>query len=406
MSNVAGRPDDCKSSGPNGVIAPAVGCIRISAVSAVHGEIWMSTQVAPFAKTLPARYYTDPELYRQELERFYFGMWICAGRSEEIARPGDYVLRTVGDESIIVTRDASGAPRAFYNVCRHRGTRIATQPTGTFAGRIQCGYHGWSYGLDGRLMGAPHMEDAGFCREDYPLNRVFAEEWEGHVFINLNPGAEPLLKQLADLPDKFVPWRMHELKRHKRTVYDVPANWKLIVLNYNECLHCPVLHETLNRLTNYLGADNETPQPTYVGGAMGFKGGAQTMSLDGKRRRDYLPGLGEEERQKVCYYAIYPNFLLSLHPDYMMTHTLWPRGVNRTEVVCEWHFHPAEMAKPNFEANDAIDFWDLTNREDWGISTLSQLGIQSRAYKPGPYSPRESLLHAFDEMVQRKEREG
>jgi glycine betaine catabolism A len=98
----------------------------------------------------------------------------------------------------------------------------------------------------------------------------------------------------------------------------------------------------------------------------------------------------------VCYYAIYPNLLLSLHPDYMMTHTLWPKAVDRTEVVCEWHFHPKEMAKPGFQADDAIDFWDQTNREDWHISELSQLGISSRAYTPGPYSKREALLHAFD----------
>jgi Rieske 2Fe-2S family protein len=248
-------------------------------------------------------------------------------------------------------------------------------------------------------------EGSGFCREDYPLNKVQAGVWDGNIFINLDGQAHPLEKQLADLPQKFAPWRMAELQLHKRIVYDVKANWKLIMLNYNECLHCPVLHPALNRLTNYLGADNERPQPTYIGGAMGFKDGAETMSLDGKRRRDYLPGLKREDREKVCYYAIFPNFLLSLHPDYMMAHTLWPKAVDRTEIICEFHFHPAEMSKPNFEANDAIDFWDLTNKEDWKICELSQAGIQSRAYQPGPYSNRETLLHAFDQMVLARERE-
>jgi Rieske 2Fe-2S family protein len=138
---------------------------------------------------------------------------------------------------------------------------------------------------------------------------------------------------------------------------------------------------------------------------MEFQGGAQTMSTDGKLRRDYLPGLKSEERSKVNYYAIFPNLLLSLHPDYVMTHTLWPRAVDRTEIICEWHFNPDEMAKPNFEADDAIDFWDTTNREDWAISELSQAGIKSRAYKPGPYSLCESLPHAFDQMVLGRERE-
>jgi Rieske 2Fe-2S family protein len=365
----------------------------------------MSTQVVPTPKTLPARYYTDPEVFRDEVERFFCRSWVCVGRAEQIPHPGDYFLRELARESILVARDQGGRVRAFYNVCRHRGTRMCTEPQGSFAGRIQCPYHGWTYGLDGRLIGAPHMEEgSGFCREDYPLNRVHLGVWDGHIFINLAAQPEPLENQLADLPRKFASWQMADLRLHKRITYEVKANWKLIILNYNECLHCPVLHPALNRLTNYMGADNETPQPTYVGGTMGFKGDAETMSNDGKRRRDYLPGLSDEDRHKVCYYAIYPNFLLSLHPDYMMTHTLWPKEVNRTEIICEWHFHPREMAKPNFQATDAIDFWDLTNREDWGISELSQLGISSRAYQPGPYSERESLLHAFDQMILERER--
>ena len=365
----------------------------------------MSTQVQSVPKTLPARYYTDPQLFREELERFYCELWVCAGRAEQVAKPGDYFLREIAGESIIITRDRQNNIRAFYNVCRHRGTKLVTEGQGTFSGRIQCGYHGWTYGLDGKLIGAPHMDEAGFCREDYPLNKVQTAEWDGHIFINLDPDAAPLEKQLADLPAKFGPWRMAELRLHRRIVYHVKSNWKLIMLNYNECLHCPVLHPALNRLTNYLGADNEQPQSTYIGGSMGFRDGAETMSLDGKRRRDYLPGLNEDERQKVCYYSIFPNFLLSLHPDYMMTATLWPKAVDRTEIVAEWHFHPDEMRKPDFEANDAIDFWDLTNKEDWKICELSQQGIQSRAYKPGPYSPREALLHAFDQMVLARERE-
>jgi glycine betaine catabolism A len=367
----------------------------------------MSTQVESVARTLPARYYTDPTVFREEMERFFCQSWVCAGRASQIEKSGDYFLREVAGESIIITRDQNGAVRAFFNVCRHRGTRIATVAEGSFPrGRIQCGYHGWTYGIDGRLIGAPHMEEStGFCREDYPLNKVQAAVWDGHIFINLNPDAEPLEKQLDDLPQKFAPWGMAELRMYKRIGYEVKANWKLIVLNYNECLHCPVLHPTLNRFTNYLAADNETPHATYVGGAMGFKNGAETMSIDGERRREPLPGLTGEEREKVCYYAIYPNLLLSLHPDYMMTHTLWPRAVDRTEIICEWHFHPAEMAKSDFQAQDAIDFWDITNREDWGISELSQLGIQSRAYRPGPYSGRESLLHAFDSMVLERERQ-
>jgi Rieske 2Fe-2S family protein len=342
-------------------------------------------------------------VFAAEMERYYFGSWICAGRAGQIEGPGDYFLRDVAGESIIITRDGRGAVRGFYNVCRHRGTRMCTAGEGRFDGRIQCPYHGWTYALNGCLIGAPHMGELDFSREEYPLHSVGAELWDGHVFIHLGKQLgkqlEPLAQQLGRLPEKFAPWRMHELQLHKRIVYEVKANWKLIVLNYNECLHCPMLHPVLNGLTNYLGADNDCPTPSYCGGAMGFASGVETMSMDGKRRREYLPGLSEEQRNRVYYYAIYPNLLLSLHPDYMMTHTLWPKAVDRTEVICEWHFHPAEVAKPDFHSADAIDFWDLTNREDWRISELSQAGIQSRAYTPGPYSTREELLHAFDVTV-------
>jgi Rieske 2Fe-2S family protein len=123
--------------------------------------------------------------------------------------------------------------------------------------------------------------------------------------------------------------------------------------------------------------------------------------MDGKRRRDFLPGLDRLQRQQVVYYSIYPNFLLSLHPDYVMTHTLWPRAHDRTEIVCEWHFHPGELAKSNCQIDDAVEFWDLTNREDWWIAEQSQAGISSRVYEPGPYSEREELLWSFDEIVRR-----
>jgi len=349
--------------------------------------------------TLPARYYTDADLFRREMERFYFHRWICAGRVEAIPNPGDYFLRDVAGESVIVTRDASGELRAFYNVCRHRGTRLCDQPEGHFGARIVCPYHAWSYALDGCLMNAPQMEGEEFNPRDYPLHAVRTGVWDGHVFLNLGSGIPSLTDQLGDLPRKFAPWRMQELRLHKRIVYDVKANWKLTVLNYNECLHCPMVHPALNRWTDYLGADNQPSTPNYIGGAMGFRGGAETMTLDGQRRRDYLPGLSESERQQVFYYAIFPNLLLSLHPDYMMVHTLWPKAVDRTQILCEFYFHPAEMAKPGFIGDDAVEFWDQTNREDWHVVELSQAGIQSSAYKPGPYSQREELLHAFDEMV-------
>jgi len=359
-------------------------------------------------KTLPARYYTDPDQFKKEVEAFYCQNWVCAGRADTIPNSGDYFVRDVAGESIVILRDTAGQVRAFFDVCRHRGTRLCEAPEGNFGSRIRCPYHNWTYALDGRLLGAPHMDGPlceGFRREDYPLHSVRAALWDGHIFIHLGEHPEPLETQLGDLPRKFASWSMGDLRLHRRIVYDLNANWKLFILNYNECLHCPSVHPELNRLTDYLGADNDPPARGYIGGAMGFRNGAETMSFTGEKRREFLPGLNADERRKVCYYAIYPNLLLSLNPDYMMIHTLWPKAVDRTQILCEFYFHPAEMAKPEFHADDAIEFWDRINREDWHIVEMSQAGIQSRAYRPGPYSHRETLLHAFDQLVLERERE-
>jgi Rieske 2Fe-2S family protein len=355
------------------------------------------------ARTLPAEYYVDRKFFDVEMERLFARMWVCAGRTEQVARPGQFFVRELLGESIIVVNGgpaAGGRINAFYNVCRHRGTRLCTAETGVFSGSIQCPYHSWTYDLEGQLMGAPHMEDVPhFTRSDYPLHGVKSDAWDGHLFLTLNPGAGPLLEQLGELPAKFRPWRMGDLRLGARIVYDVKANWKLIIQNYNECLHCPNLHPALNKLSHYLSGENEPLHATYMGGRMDLRPGVDTLSVDGVCRRAFLPGLSGEDRRRVYYYAIFPNMLLSLHPDYMMVHTLWPLAPNRTINICEWHFQPAELAREGFSAADAVDFWDTTNRQDWHVCELSQAGISSRAYTPGPYSNREDLLYAFDRMI-------
>jgi len=352
------------------------------------------------ATTLPAEYYTSAAYFEREQELLFRRMWICAGREDQIDAAGRFFLRDVLGESTIITRGASGRVRAFYNLCRHRGTRLCTDSEGAFAGSIQCPYHAWTYDLDGRLIGAPHMDEVpNFDKADYPLHDIHADTWDGHVFINLSNNPTPLRAQLAELPAKFAPWRMQDLRLGHRITYDVRANWKLIIQNYNECLHCPNLHPALNKLSHYLSGENEPLRATYMGGRMDLRPGVQTMSMDGTCRRALLPGLSSEDVRRVYYYAIFPNMLLSLHPDYMLVHMLWPTAPDRTINICEWHFHPDALAGSAFDASDVIEFWDMTNRQDWHVCELSQAGISSRAYTPGPYSNREDLLYAFDRMI-------
>ncbi|MFP5379741.1 MAG: aromatic ring-hydroxylating oxygenase subunit alpha, partial [Vicinamibacteria bacterium] len=259
-------------------------------------------------RTLPGHAYTDPSWFATELDRVYRTMWVVAGRADEIPAAGDFLIRDVAGDSVILVRDAQGGVRAFHNVCRHRGTRLCQGERGHAAGSLQCPYHAWTYDLTGRLIGAPLMDEVeGFRREDYPLHAVACDTWGGLLFVHLGADPPPLAAQLGDLPARFAPWGLDTLRLARRVTYPVRANWKLIVQNYNECLHCPIIHPLLNQMHHYLGAANVPTTGTYCGGAMGFKEGVETLSTDGRRRRAYLPGLGPEERTFVNYFAIYPN---------------------------------------------------------------------------------------------------
>ncbi len=243
------------------------------------------SETIPAMMSLPARYYVDPDYYRAEREWFFYGMWVYAGRADEIPNQGDFVLREIAGESVVLVRDDCGAVSAFYNVCRHRGTRLCEQPAGTFASSIQCPYHAWTYNLNGDLVRAPQMNRvAGFREADYPLHRVAVDLWDGHVFVNLAEQFDDLTEQLHGLDDLFRDWRMNELRLGNRMVYDVAANWKLIIHNYSECLHCPGVHPALQKLSHYLSGENKPAVNGYLGGRMSLRRGSapspSTASLD------------------------------------------------------------------------------------------------------------------------------
>jgi Rieske 2Fe-2S family protein len=168
---------------------------------------------------------------------------------------------------------------------------------------------------------------------------------------------------LAGLDKKFAPWGMADLKLVERRVYNLKANWKLILQNYSECMHCPIAHPQLNKLSHYMSGDNEPPQPTYLGGSMDLRPGIKSMTTDGQSNHANLPGISAEDSRRVYYYAILPNFLLNLDPDYMMTFQLWPMAVDRTDVVCEWHFHPDAIARPDFDRAGRWDFGEMTSQQ-------------------------------------------
>lgn len=239
------------------------------------------------------------------------------------------------------------------------------------------------------------LQAADFDRSNYSLHNVALAFWEGFIFINLCANPEPFAKVFAPVLGKFSPWNIPSLRSAKRVEYDVAANWKLVFQNYSECYHCPLVHPSLAKLTPYDAGENDLHEGPFLGGFMPIAQ-AHSLTMSGSACGLPVGNLRPKEHQRVYYYSLFPNMLLSLHPDYVMYHTVWPLAPNRVRLTCDWLFHPDSFAEPNFNPNDAIEFWDMTNRQDWQVCELSQLGISSRKYQPGPYSPRESIPAAFD----------
>jgi len=357
--------------------------------------------MASNTNSLPGEYFTSPAIHLDELKNIFYKRWLCIGRAEQIASPGDYFLQNIGDESVIVVRGQDGQVRAFFNLCRHRGTRICTEERGAFSKSIQCPYHAWTYGLDGSLIGVPDGHSMeGLDKDQLGLHPVSIEEWQGFLYINLSRDPSPLAEAIGPLAGRVERWGLPSLRRASQIAYDVAANWKLIVENYNECYHCPIIHPQLNELSNYRSGTDDLNHGTVLGGFMMLAEGSESMSLEGGYCAPPLDTIEEIDLSRVYYYSVFPNMLLSLHPDYVMFHTLWPQGPERTRIVCEWLFSPDAMSAPDFSPESAVAFWDETNRQDWHVCELSQMGVRSMAYTPGPYHFwHESLLAEFDRQV-------
>jgi glycine betaine catabolism A len=362
------------------------------------------------ASMLPPAAFLEQSVLDWELSNVFAGEWICAGHVSMVGRPGAYISREVGEYAFIVIGSEDGSPRAFHNVCRHRGARLIEQAEGTVRRRLQCPYHAWSYDLDGNLRGAPHMEDVeDFQFECFGLVEIPCQVAGGLVMVDLSGTAAPLQDHVGDLLGHLERYSTGRLVRGGIRTYEVDANWKAIAENYGECLHCPGVHPELNALSHYTSGDGIDGAGAWCGGSMTLtQMGAVTMGTEGGHAhgRPPIATLAEDDLPKILYFTLFPNALVSLHPDYVMLHTLWPRRPGHTEITCEFFFEPEAAARPDFDPSDAIDFWDQVNREDWHVCELSQKGMSSPGYTPGRYSSMESDVHAFDVMVAQRYAEG
>jgi Rieske 2Fe-2S family protein len=358
------------------------------------------------ARTLPGAAYGSPEVFDWEQAHFFAGGWVCAGRADALAAPGDQRAVTVGGSSLLLVRDNDGVLRGWFNVCRHRGHELL-EPGSSRKGRaIRCPYHGWVYGLGGECRAMPRFgkdSDDGIDRSAFGLVAARVEQWQGWVFANVSGEAPPLAEHLGNAAMVVDGYDVSRLRLGTRHEYEVAANWKVIVENYLECYHCAPIHPELCEVTppeSGLGYP-VSPVGAWTGGPLALREGVQTMSLDGRSLGVPIPGLPAAKARVVGYAALLPGLLISAHPDYLMTHRLEPLAAARTRVECAWYFPPEAWERPGFDPAYAADFWDLVNRQDWAACESVQRNTSSPGWRPGPFSPWETDVHAVMAAVAR-----
>jgi Rieske 2Fe-2S family protein len=344
---------------------------------------------------LPREMYVDEQTWLVERDAVLFGQWYCVGRIDDLGlgTSSRVVVVDVVGESVLVTRDAQSRLHAAYNVCRHRGSQVVavpeppTAPVACAASALRCPYHSWTYGLDGRLIKAPHTELAGPDLESFRLHPVAVETWGGFVFVHLTPErATSLGEAVGRAGQALANYGLAGLVTGATLTYEVDANYKVLLENYNECYHCGPVHPELCRLV-----------PAFAGGGGGLdwqdgvphRDGAWTFTKSGTTSRAPLPGLSEEERSRHKGDLVYPNLLVSASADHVAAFVLAPRAVNRTDVVCSLLFAPEEMSQESFDPADAVELWDLVNQQDWAVCESVQRGMSSRSYRHGWFAPME-----------------
>jgi choline monooxygenase len=344
------------------------------------------------AETVPSRVYTDPQVLEIERIKIFGRTWQLVGRGDQVSSPGRYFTAEVAGEPLLIARGSDARLRALSNVCRHRAGPVAAGEGSCQA--FRCGYHGWSYALDGRLLNTPEFDGVeSFRKEEKALPEFRLESWLGLLFVNLDPSAPPLLETLEDLPERLSSRGLEAMRPAARKDWTVECNWKVYVDNYLEGYHIPIVHPSLMKELDYARYVTET---------------SRCYSLQHSPIRESGPGrlkrTGSED--EALYFWIYPNLMLNVYPDNFSTNLILPLGHERTLTVFEWFFPDPEKPETREAVRQAIEFSDEIQLQDIAICEAVQKGLKSRTYDRGRYSVRrENGVHHFHSLLARALRE-
>jgi Rieske 2Fe-2S family protein len=355
--------------------------------------------------TLPGDHYTDPAIFALEQERIFERHWFAAARAGEIDTPGRFRTVQVGRESVLLVRGRDGLLRAFFNVCRHRGAKLCADETGEVKRSLQCPYHAWTYGLDGRLVAAPNLTRMpDIDRVEYGLVGVHLREWLGYAWVCLAddpPSFEDTVvgaatERLGDaaLIDR---WEVDELAVGRRIVYDVAANWKLIVENFMECYHCATIHPELTEVLPEF-ADGYAAQ-YYVGHGAEFATEARGSTVDGGEGFGKLARLTEDQDRRYYAVTVNPQVFINLVPDHVILHRMYPVAADRTIVECDW-LYSKEVVATGRDVSRSVELFHRVNQQDFDACERCQPAMSSRVYaRGGVLVPTEHHIAAFHEWV-------
>ena len=338
-----------------------------------------------FARTIPSRYYFDPAVLEAENRNVFARSWQLAGRADQVREPGQFFTTAIAEEPLLIVRGNDGVLRALSNVCRHRAGPVAKGE-----GRrpvLQCGYHGWTYGLDGSLLKTPEMSGIEcFDRNDFSLPRFGVAIWNELVFVNLDPAAEPLGDFLGDLAGRLASRDYAGYRLAARKEWSLDCNWKVYVDNYLEGYHIPIVHPGLFRELDYPSYRTET-RPSYS---------IQHAPLKRPERIRVNDPSAASGSPDVDYFWIWPNLMLNVYPDNFSTNLIVPLGPTRTLTLFDWYFRDPDAAGVRQRIDETIAFSDEIQLEDIDICEAVQRGLRSTTYESGRYSPsRENGVHHF-----------